>query len=71
MEQTCGILPIRTSWRILKIIKKLGFVCAGTLLSTSHAFAAGPAPVPEPGPLGLLLVGAAGIFIARRFTKNK
>jgi hypothetical protein len=53
------------------MIKKLGFVCAGTLLSTSHAFAAGPAPVPEPGPLGLLLVGAAGIFIARRFTKNK
>jgi len=52
------------------MIKKLGLISAGTLLLTTQALAAG-ATVPEPGPLGLLVVGAAGIFIAKRFNKNK
>jgi 4-amino-4-deoxy-L-arabinose transferase-like glycosyltransferase len=53
------------------MIKKLGLISAGTLLLTTQAFALGATQVPEPGPMGLLLVGAASIFVARRFHKNK
>jgi hypothetical protein len=55
------------------MIKRLGVLSAGTLLFAATAYASAPPPnnVPEPGPMGLLLVGAAGIFIARRFHKNK
>jgi len=57
--------------RSKKMIKKLGLISAGTLLLTTQAFALGATQVPEPGPMGLLLVGAASIFVARRFHKNK
>jgi hypothetical protein len=52
------------------MIKKLGFISVGTLFFATNAFAA-VTQVPEPGPMGLLLIGAASIFVARRFHKNK
>ena len=47
-------------------------VGAALLLLTELAAASNPnASVPEPGPFGLLLLGGVGLFLARRFRRNK
>jgi len=42
------------------------------LLQSGMALASDPsANVPEPGPLGLLVLGGVALAIARRFSRNK
>ena len=46
-------------------------LCTGLLLMSGIASATNPAPVPEPGPLGLLVLGGVVLAIARRIHRNK
>ena len=47
-------------------------VGATLLLVSNFALAGGAAaPVPEPGPLGLLIVSGVALVIARRFRRDK
>ena len=46
-------------------------VGAALLLLSSIAAAGPPAPIPEPGPFGLLLLGGVALFVAKRFRRNK
>ena len=41
------------------------------LLAADLAYAPGPSPVPEPGPIGLLVLGFVALVCARRFRKNR
>ena len=48
-------------------------VATGTIffLQTGMVFAGPTNNVPEPGPIGLLLLGGVALFVANRFRKNK
>ena len=56
---------------ILSKIVRWFSLCAALLMMSSFASAGNPTSVPEPGPLGLLVLGGVALAIARRIHRNK
>jgi|GEM_PF-1895934 len=56
------------------LVQFLFTVFAILLLMQTNTVLAGPSQptsVPEPGPMGLLVLGGVALLIAKRFTRNK
>ena len=65
----------------MTILQKTGFGLVGKLALGGLAFsyansaaavgATNATPIPEPGPMGLLVLGGVALVIARRISRNK